>query len=566
MAGQPSRVSIGGNAIAAYVSATVDTDTQSFSIPAITDVDCIILKVSWGDFGGNTRTVNSVVRDGQAFTAISGTLFNTNLGVTESSQWFVLLDPNINTSTTLVTFSGNINLCVLQAFTYKDVVSVEGGNNTSVVGTNPAVMTAGTATSNIKVLISGIFMSNNDSAGTTPVAPSTTVDESTIGGYIAGGGFTGVYERICTGSGQNITLNHENDDWLSNSFLLVGSAAASGAELDGDAVSVTTAAGELSASVSFIAASINNVFAQGDLSSEIWLESEALSLTSAVGGLDTIILLNAASVVEVSAQGEILTSIDFGDDAVSVVDASGDLTTGIQLSGDAIDISDAIASLTVGGAGLQADAQIKSVAAGDLVTQILIDADALNQTLASAGLTVGINLSAVSEDTVLATVVLTTQIKFTGDAAVVAAATASLVSAATEFGGDAAAVVNATAELATKIRLTGDAKSLANAEGSVESAINLTGDANSQVTLTVDLGTQISLTAGAVVNAMAAGHLETNIRLMGFASDVVNATGAISNAALLTAYWFEALAKNQASLVGKSELLTKLNSEVRYAA
>lgn len=576
---RPDRLSVGGNAIAGYETGGIDTDVVAMpNVPAIDGVNFMVVSLFWGNSSGTERTVNSLTRDGQPFTAVPNTLNSVNAAAIERVQEFILANPNISPTDddVIATFSGNVNVVGFQVATYNNVTGYGGGAIEGINGVSPYNIPLNSVTTDALTVIIGAAGVTTTAGNVSPVSPAISIDEASIGGYIGGAGTIVFYERYCSASGQALGVDTSGNGHFSSGFVIYGSSGGTAAELEGNAVNVATAAGSLSASIKLIAAAINAATAAGSLNTNILFNSASVVVASATGELITSIRFGADALNVVNADGDLTTQISPAGDADSEAGASGDLTTSILLSGNAIDIADATASLNAGGTNLQGEAQSEANASGSLTTQISISAEALINALATAGLTADINLNAIAQNTVVATAELATQIKLSGDAAVVAAATASLAATASGFSADAQSVVIATADLASSIQLAGDAVGEASLTGEVGTEINLAAEASNVVTVTVDMVTQVNLTAGAIVEALATGELNTNIRLMGFAENVINAVGTLGNAPLFYPFWFAASAANQANFEssvqletdckGSASILTKMESEVRYAA
>lgn len=114
---------------------------------------------------------------------------------------------------------------------------------------------------------------------------------------------------------------------------------------------------------------------------------------------------------------------------------------------------------------------------------------------------------------------------------------------------------SATGDLHTQIRLTGHAEALATAVGSLDTQIRLAADATAQASSTADLALPSGLVAAAGAEATAIGDLDTQIRLSGAAW-----AQAISSAALTAGVDLSAAAVAQAAAVGA------LDTAIRLAA
>lgn len=219
--------------------------------------------------------------------------------------------------------------------------------------------------------------------------------------------------------------------------------------IDGAAVTVSTATGALSTSIDMSGSAATVSVAGGDLTTSITLSGNAVAQALSNAGLDTSIILSG--------------------DATGQASASGDLSSGSNLSGAASAVATSDAALTA---------------------QIQLSAAAVAQALASGSLDQPINLAGNAVATSSASGILLTQIPLSG------AATAQVTSS----GG-----------LTSQIQLAGAALNYVSATGSLTVNIELAGNAVAQVLAGGSLTTQIQFSASAVAQALASGALAGSV-------------------------------------------------------
>ncbi len=235
----PTHVTVGGDKIAPYQSPFVGDFTSRVApcdITGLSSIDFLIVQVVEVTYNGSPRTISSITRNGQNFVQLSGAYVpGAGIGgVDGSGDFWYLADPDIGDYDATITFNANTNACVAQFEGYAGVTGIALGDVKSTVNsTEPAVFTPASTDAD-SIIIAGFLMVSTDSSLSTPDSPATTLDETDIGSFIAGSAFIGLYERVCTGASQTLTVQHDVDDWVGHSIVITGATVGGAYSIDAE--------------------------------------------------------------------------------------------------------------------------------------------------------------------------------------------------------------------------------------------------------------------------------------------------------------------------------------------
>lgn len=144
--------------------------------------------------------------------------------------------------------------------------------------------------------------------------------------------------------------------------------------LEGAAVVVVTAGGDLTSGISLAGAATGVSTAQGALLTSIDMASSAFAVSNAQGSLTAQIVLVGAATGVATAAADLTTAGGFASSATAVSSATGDLTTAIQTAGAATAVVTATGTLQ-GQAALAGAASANATATGTLAGTTLAQAD-----------------------------------------------------------------------------------------------------------------------------------------------------------------------------------------------
>lgn len=241
------------------------------------------------------------------------------------------------------------------------------------------------------------------------------------------------------------------------------------------------------------------------------LAGDAAAHAAAAGTLTSIAAaLQGVALIVATASGQLTTNITLAGAAVSIAAASGALSSGSGLAGAAAAQAGASGALTAQ-IKLSGVALAQAVVAGGLTTQVLLAGGVSAQAIAQAGLSTQIPLGGNASAQATAQAALTVQTLLQGAAAAQASAAGSLNGTPATLAGNAAAQASVLASLSTVIRLSGDVAAQANVAGQLTTRIDLSGAAIAQAIVTGAFSMPIQLQGHAGAQSDASGYLDGTV-------------------------------------------------------
>lgn len=370
-------------------------------------------------------------------------------------------------------------------------------------------------------------------------------------------GYLAVYPAYLSSDGGHISAAG-NAIYSANIATWIGGLPLGGnaAVLEGAALVVATAAGQLTTQIRLAGSAVSVSGAPGALTAQIRLTGAAIAQAAAAAGLTSAIPLSGAGAVAAAAGAVLTAQIRLTGGAAATAGAAATLTTAIPLSGAAIATAIAAGGLTAqinlagaatavvsasadlsaagGSAALAGTATGQSTASAWLATGIPITGAALGVGTATGSMTTGIRLAGSAASVSTASGQLLTSVVLSG-AALAEAVSSAAMAAGIIMTAQAVTQAAAAGTLATAIRLIGAATAQASATGNLLAGSGLSGSAAAQAAASATLSVQIQFSAAAIAQAAATAGLATAIRLGGAAADQANADGVLTTAIPLTA-------------------------------